>query len=721
MTKKKDIEFLRVTHLRGPNIWTYRPVIEAWLDIGELENFPSDKIPGLYERLTALLPHLVEHRCGVGERGGFNERLRDGTYAGHILEHVVLELQNLAGMRTGFGKTRQTSEAGVIYKMAFRTRQEQVGRAALAAGRELLMAAIEDRPYDLVATVARLTDMVESLCLGPSTANIVDAATDRKIPSIRLTDGNLVQLGHGARQRRIWTAETDATSAIAEGIASDKDLTKSLLASAGVPVPEGELVRSADEAWEAAEDIGLPVVVKPYDGNHGRGVTLNLTTEADVKEAYEIAAQKGGSRSVIVERFIAGDEHRLLVVGRKLIAAARGESLWVTGDGVHSVKQLTDMHINTDPRRGETEDCPLGIVKPHESLEIILELKRQNLTHESVPAAGHKVLIQPNGNVAVDVTDLVHPDVAEMACLAARVIGLDIAGIDLVAQDISRPLEAQGGAIIEVNASPGLLAHLKPAEGGQPRPVGAAIVDQLFAPEDTGRIPVVGVTGLRHSVLIANLTAWLLEVSGKSVGLSCEEGIYLNGRKVPRGPLSAWESGQRLLLNRNVEAAVFHNGSRMILTEGLAYDKCAVGIVTDTGGHAELSEFYISDEDDMYGVLRTQVDVVLPDGAAVLNAAEPQVVEMAELCDGAVIFYGLDEQLPAIVEHRQDGERAVFLRASGFVLAAGANEVASLPLSCMPASQKGNEEAVLAAIAAGWALGLEPGLIAAALRTFKAN
>jgi cyanophycin synthetase len=338
-----------------------------------------------------------------------------------------------------------------------------------------------------------------------------------------------------------------------------------------------------------------------------------------------------------------------------------------------------------------------------------------------VPLAGQKILIQPNGNVALDVTDQVHPEIADMATLAARVVGLDIAGIDLVVQDISRPLAAQGGAIIEVNASPGLLAHLKPAEGGQPRPVGAAIVDQLFAAEDTGRIPVVGVAGQRHSALIAKLTSWLLQVSGKSVGLSCEEGIYLNGRAVPRGPLSVWESGQRLLLNRNVEAAVFHNGNHMILTEGLAYDKCMVGIVTDTGGHEELSEFYISDEEDMYSVLRTQVDVVLPDGAAVLNAAEAQVVEMADLCDGAVIFYGVDGDLPAIVEHRQDGERAVFMRSNGFVLAAGTNEVAVLPLSCMPAKQAGNEEAVLAAIAAGWALGLEPGLIAAALRTFKAN
>lgn len=720
MTKKKDIEVLRVTHLRGPNIWTYRPVIEAWLDIGELENFPSNKLPGLYERLTAMLPNLVEHRCGVGEVGGFLERLRDGTYAGHILEHIVLELQNLAGMRTGFGKTRQTAEGSGIYKMAFRTRQEQVGRTALAAGRELLMAAIEDKPFDLDAAVARLTEMVESLCLGPSTANIVDAATDRKIPHIRLTDGNLVQLGHGARQRRIWTAETDHTSAIAEGIASDKDMTKDLLSSVGVPVPEGVLVRSADEAWEEAQDIGLPVAVKPYDGNHGRGVSLNLATEADVKAAYDIAVQRGGSESVIVERFIVGDEHRLLVVGRKVVAASKGESLWVTGDGKQSVQELVDTQINTDPRRGTTEEFPLNIVEPRKSTEVQLDLQRQGLTPDSVPEAGRRVLIQLNGNVANDVTDLVHPEVAEMAALAARTVGLDIAGIDLVVQDVSKPLAEQGGAIIEVNASPGLLAHLKPADGIA-RPVGAAIVDQLFAQDEDGRIPIVGVSGTRHTALIARITAWLLQVSGRYVGMANEEGVHLNGRKVPRGPLSEWESGQRLLLNKNVEAAVFANGNRMVLTEGYAYDKCLVGVVTDAQGHGELGEFYISEEAQMFNVLRTQVDVVLPEGAAVLNAADAQVAEMAELCDGSVIFYGMDEQVPAIAAHLKDGKRAVFLRADGYVMADGADVVATLPLNCLPESEAGCTEAVLAAIGIGWALGLAPDLIGAALRTFEWN
>ncbi|WP_256082098.1 cyanophycin synthetase [Massilia sp. YIM B04103] len=721
MTKKKDIEVLRVTHLRGPNIWTYRPVIEAWLDIGELEQFPSDKLPGLYERLTAMLPNLIEHRCGVGERGGFLERLRGGTYAGHILEHVVLELQNLAGMRTGFGKTRQTAEGSGIYKMAFRTRQEQVGRAALTAGRDLLMAAIEDRPYDVAGAVASLTDLVESLCLGPSTGNIVDAATDRKIPHIRLTDGNLVQLGHGARQRRIWTAETDNTSAIAEGIASDKDMTKDLLSSAGVPVPEGVLVRSADEAWEEAQDIGLPVAVKPYDGNHGRGVSLNLNTETDVKAAYDIAVARGGSKSVIVEKFIIGNEHRLLVVGRRLIAASRGESLWAVGDGKSTVQELVDSQINTDPRRGTTEEFPLNIVQPRESEEVLLDLQRQGLTPDSVPDAGRKVLIQLNGNVANDVTDEVHPSVAEMAALATRVVGLDIAGIDLVVEDISRPLEEQGGAIIEVNASPGLLAHLKPAHGGKVRPVGAAIVDELFGDDEDGRIPIVGVSGQRHTTLIARLTAWMLQTNAKHVGLSCEDGIYLNGRKVARGPLSEWESGQRLLLNKNVEAAVFDNSNRMVLTEGYAYDKCTVGVVTDASGHEELGEFYIDSEEKMYGVLRTQVDVVLPEGAAVLNASDAQVVDMAELCDGAVIFYGLNADVPALAAHRQDGNRAVFLSTDGFVLASGSDELAVLPPSCLPAGHEAHQEAVLAAIGAGWALGLEPELMGAALRTFDWN
>ena len=718
-TKKKNIEFLRVTHLRGPNIWTYRPVIEVWLDIGELESYPSNTLPGFYERLTALLPGLIEHRCGVGERGGFLERLREGTWAGHILEHVVLEIQNLAGMRTGFGQTRSTTTTGV-YKMAFRTRQEQVGRAALHVARDCLMALIEEQAFDLDTKINELHEMVDDLCLGPSTAHIVEAATERRIPFIRLTEGNLVQLGHACAQRRIWTAETDRTSAIAESIASDKDLTKTLLQSCGVPVPEGSLVKSAEEAWEEAQDIGVPVVVKPYDGNHGRGVSLNLMTEADVTAAYHLAARKGDSESVIVERYITGNEHRLLVVGKHVVAAAKGEALWVTGNGKSNVIELVDEQINTDPRRGTTEDSPLNAIAPQNGAEHILELERQGLTAYSIPLDGQRVLIQPNGNVALDVTDDVHPEVAKAAALAARIVGLDIAGIDLVAEDISRPLEEQRGAIIEVNASPGLLAHLKPAEG-KPRPVGTAIIAHLFAPDENGRIPIIGVAGTRGTSLISRLIACILSVSGKHTGVACAQGLFLDHKHVVKTDCTKWDAGQRLLLNRSVQAAVFETNARMILTDGLAYDKCTVGVVTDMDGYADLAEFYVTEAEQMFKILRTQIDVVLPHGAAVLNAANPQVLELAELCDGKVVLYALSGDAESIRDHRKKGERAVYLRENKIVLASGDSETILLALSALKSTINEQEESVIAAVAAAFALDVPADLIVAGLRTFDAT
>jgi cyanophycin synthetase len=719
MKKKKDIDILRVTHLRGPNIWTYRPVIEAWLDIGELEECPSNTLPGLYERLTGWLPGLIEHRCGVGEPGGFLERLRDGTWPGHILEHVVLELQNLAGMKTGFGKTRSTSDRG-IYKMAFRTRDETVGRAALDAGKALLMAAIDDTPFDLKATVAALTDLVDRWCLGPSTAHIVDAATERRIPSIRLTEGNLVQLGHGAAQRRIWTAETDRTSAIGESIASDKDLTKTLLASCGVPVPEGTLVRSAAAAWEEAQDIGLPVALKPVDGNHGRGVSLNLMNEADIHAAYAIAAEEGDSSAVLVERFIPGNEHRLLVVGQKVVAAARGESLWVTGDGVSTVTQLCDSQINTDPRRGNSEEFPLNTVQPSESDEIKLDLQRQGLTPDSVPQAGRKVLIQLNGNVADDVTDLLHPDVAYMAALAARVVGLDIAGIDLVCEDISQPLDVQRGAIIEVNSSPGLLAHIKPAQG-EPRAVGQAIIAHLFDDGETGRIPLIGVTGTADAALVARLVGSVLHLSGKHVGVANRDGLFLDRRQVTSRDGTRFDAGQRLLINRTVQAAVFESNARTILAEGLPYDRCLVGIVTDMGLVADVADQYIADQEALFNVVRSQVDVVLSHGAAVLNADDAEVVQLAELSDGAVTFYALDGANAVLARHRAAGGRTVFLRDGHIVLADGDGETSLLSMSRIKPATATQPQAVLAAAAAAWALDVPHDLICAGLRTFDAD
>jgi len=714
----KRIEFLRVNHLRGPNIWTYRPVIEAWLDIGDLEDHPSNTLPGFYERLTAMLPGLAVHRCGVGEPGGFLERLREGTWAGHILEHVVLELQNRAGMRTGFGKTRQTAQRG-IYKMAFRTRQEQVGRAALEAGRDLVHAAIHNTPFDVAATVAQLHELVDEHCLGPSTAHIVEAATERGIPYLRLNDGNLIQFGHGCKQRRIWTAETDQTSAIAEEIASDKDLTKSILSCSGVPVPEGQLVNTAQEAWEAAQDIGLPVALKPHDGNHGRGVSLDLNTQKDVEAAFALAQRKGGGR-VIVEQFIPGNEHRFLVVGKRVIAVAKGEELWVKGDGQANIIDLVESQINTDPRRGTTEDAPLNALAPQHGAEIILELERQGFTAYSVPAKGQQVLIQRNGNVAFDITDEVHPSVAAMACLAARAVGLDVAGVDMVLEDAAKPLGTQRAAVIEVNASPGLLAHIKPASG-QPRAIGKAIVEHLFGAEQSARIDLVGITGQKDTTLIARLLAWMLQTQGRQVGLACCDGLYLGQRLVDERDSSGWDAGQNLLINRELDVAVFEHHPTAILNEGLAYDKCAVGVVTDVSGFEAFSAHHIDSLDKLYSVVRTQVDVILPHGTAVLNAADPQVVEMAGLCDGNVIYYGLNAQVLALAAHRAAGQAVVFFEAGKLVLVQGDARVDWIALEALLANDIETHAWVLAAVAAAWALGMSPSLIGAGLRTFEQN
>ena len=738
MSHHPAIDLLRINYLRGPNIWTYRPVLEVWLDLGHLEDFPSNLLPGFNDRLTTLLPALLEHRCGVGERGGFLQRLHEGTWTGHVLEHVVIELLNLADMPTGFGQTRSTSQRGV-YRMVFRARDEQVARTALAEGHALLMAAINDTPFaasDVQVAVEKIRAKVDDCYLGPSTAAIVAAATDRGIPHIRLNAGNLVQLGYGASQRRIWTAETDLTSAIAEGIAGDKDLTKSLLATCGVPVPEGQIVASAEEAWEAAQDIGLPVVVKPSDGNHGRGVSLDLQTREDVMAAFTVAAPQGSE--VMVERFIRGQEHRLLVVGGRVVAAARGDVASVTGDGRLTVIELVDAQLNTDPRRGLEEDFPLSRIDIHQDEAIVLDLQRQGLSPDAVPAAGRTVLIQRNGNVAIDCTDQVHPEVDHIVSLAARVVGLDIAGIDVVAEDISRPLHEQGGAVIEVNAGPGLLMHLKPAEGA-PRPVGRAICEHLF-PESTnptdgktaspnGRIPLVGIAGADETSHVARLVAWLLHLSGRVTGLACQDGLYLDQRCVDPSASAHWEAGQRLLMNRSVQAAVFENGADVILRSGLAYDRCQVGVVTDLQGRAALAEFDVTDDAQMFKVLRSQVDVVLPSGAAVLNAAVAGIVEMAELCDGEVIFYTASSAAlaaPSVAAHRERGGRSVFLRQDQVVLATGNSESFLPALGKLSAWHQRHvrpslsSSTLLAAVGAAWALGIPLNLIGAGMEAFNA-
>lgn len=713
-TTKRDMTFLRIMSLKGPNIWTYRPVLEAWVDIGDLEDSPSNTIPGFYERLTAYLPSLIEHRCSLDIYGGFLQRLREGTWPAHILEHVTLELQNLAGMPGGFGKAREMDRRGV-YKVVVRAWHEKITLASLHFAKGLVLAAMDDRPFDVADAIGHLREMAESLLLGPSTHSIVEAADERNIPAIRLNAGNLVQLGYGAAQRRIWTAETDQTSAIAETISQDKSLTKQLLKNCGIPIPDGYSVTSPAMAWEAAEDLGLPAVVKPCAGNHGRAVFTNLCKREEIEAAYEVA--EGEDSGVIVERFIQGQEHRLLVIGNKMIAAARGEIAGVTGDGVSTIRQLVELQLNTDPRRGYSENHPLNPIRIDSAG--VLELARQGHSADSVPDAGVSVIVQRIGNVAFDVTDQVHPDTAEMVVLAAKVIGLDIAGIDLVVEDISQPLSRQHGAVVEVNAGPGLLMHLKPAQG-TPRPVGHAIVEHLFPAQASGRIPIIAVCGSLDSTGAAILIADLLQLNNQRIGLACRRGLFLNQRKVQAGDCANWEATHKLLLNPSIDAVIAESSAHRLLTEGLAYDRCKIAVLTDIDPDEDFSEFAMNSTAKRYSIYRSFVDVVLPDGVAVLDAADPLMLEMADLCDGEVIFFATDPALPAVVRHREKHGRAVCLEQDAVVLMSGHEQTVLISIQELPTHAFGIKQ-TLASIATAWALNTDSEIMRAGLHAHTHN
>lgn len=717
------MEFRKILALRGPNIWAKFPVLEAWVDLGVLKDSPSDELPGFNERLMSWLPTMVEHRCSVGERGGFFERLRRGTYQAHILEHVTLELQSLAGCEVGFGRARETSEDGV-YKVAIEYEEEEFARACFVTGRELCLAAVYDRPFDVAEEVERLRAVLNSVKFGPSTAAIVAAARDRGIPVQRLNKDSLVRLGWGVRAQRILTAETSRTGAIAESIAQDKELTRELLRQVGVPVPNGRPVADAEDAWAAAEWVGVPVVVKPRFGNHGRGVVTNLHTREQVMAAYAEAMEEGSE--VVVEKFARGADFRLLVVGGKLVAAARRDPAQVLGDGRHSIAQLIET-VNKDPRRGDGHDNVLSkIVVCPIARQTLLE---QGYTPESVPHAGTMVVVRRNANLstggtAADVTDAVHPEVAARAVEAARVIGLDVAGIDVIARDIARPMEEQGAIVVEVNAGPGLRMHIEPSSG-RPRPVGRAIIDSLFPPGENGRIPVVAVTGVNGKTTVTRLIAHILKQTGKTVGMTCTDGIVVDGRVVDTGDCSGPQSARAILANPMVEAAVLETARGGILREGLAFDWCDVGVVTNIGEGDHLGIGAIETVEKLASVKRTVIDAVGSWGTGVLKADDPLTAAMAEHCPGSVTFFARNADDPVIAAHRAKGGKAVFVREGVVTLAEGARETALVSLTKVPLTMQGRigfqVENVLAATASAWAIGVPASTLVDALASFSSD
>ncbi|WP_333709484.1 cyanophycin synthetase [Tepidimonas ignava] len=702
----------RLRALRGPNLWSRHTALEATVTC-EPHECDVRRLPGFDERLRQRFPQL----------GALPQPSADGVLTmAHALEVAALALQTEAGCAVSFSRTIAAPEPGV-FQVVVEYGVEDVGRAAFDAALQLLQAAQDDTPFDLQAVLAHLRELDEDLRLGPSTGSIVEAAVRRGIPYRRLTTGSLVQLGWGSQQRRIQAAECDSTSAIAESIAQDKELTKRLLHAVGVPVPLGRPVADAEDAWRAAQELGGAVVVKPRDGNQGKGVTVNVSTREQVLAAYEAAARYG--TEVMVERYLPGIDFRLLVVGNRLVAAARRDPPLVIGDGVHTVRELVE-RVNADPRRGDGHATPLTRIRLD---AIALErLAQQGLTPDDVPALGQRVVLRNNANLstggtATDVTDEVHPDVAQRAILAAMTVGLDVCGVDVVCQTVARPLEEQQGGIVEVNAAPGLRMHLSPSYG-KGRDVGQAIIDHMFAPGQDGRIPLVAVTGTNGKTTTVRLTAHLMQRHGWRVGFTDTNGVYVQGRAIDTGDCSGPKSARRLLAHPDVDAAVLETARGGILREGLAFDRCHVGVVTNIGTGDHLGLNYITTAEDVGVLKRVIVQNVAPNGWTVLNAADPHCVAMAPLSPAPVIYFGPDAHHPVIATHRALGRRVVFVDHDAIVAAEGGWHM-RLPLADIPLTDAGRipfqVDNSMAAIAAAWGAGVSWSAIVEGLRTFEAT
>ena len=706
------MEVSRIRALRGPNLWSRHTSIEAMVRCNA-DQVDLSQHPEFETQLRHLFP-------GVGSLRSTDRKAK--LSMAHALEAATLHLQIEAGCTVTFSRTTATPEEG-LFQVVVEYTQEEVGCLAMKLARELCMAALHNTPFDVDAAIDQLHGLDEDIRLGPSTGSIVDAALARGIPYRRLTEGSLVQLGWGSKQRRFQAAEIDATSAIAESIAQDKELTKKLLHAAGVPVPLGRPVINAEDAWVAAQEIGVPVVVKPRDGNQGKGVAVNITTREGVMEAYTTAASF--RNEVLVERFLPGSDYRLLVVGNKLVAAARREPPLVVGNGKNTVRELVDL-VNADPRRGEGHATSLTKIRFDDIA--LARMKEQGYDADSVPAKGARVILRNNANLstggtATDVTDDVHPEVALRAVAAAQMVGLDICGVDVVCESVLRPLEEQSGGVVEVNAAPGLRMHLSPSFG-KGRDVGEAVISTMFPDGDDGRIPVIAVTGTNGKTTTVRLTSHLLRAHGLRVGMTNTDGVYVNGRQTDSGDCSGPRSARNVLMHPDVDAAVLETARGGMLREGLAFDRCQVAVVTNIGMGDHLGLNYISTVEDLAVLKRVIVQNVAPSGVAVLNATDPIVAAMAGNCPGQVTFFGLDAHHPVIATHRAQGKRVLFVEDEQIVAMQG-NHSVRIPLSEIPVTRSGaigfQIENAMASIAAAWAVGVPWQTICTGLATFVSD
>ena len=659
------MRILEIKVLKGPNYWSVRrnKLIQMKLDLEEMEQKPTNKIAGFRERLEVMFPGMHEHRCSVGAPGGFFQRVDEGTWMGHVIEHIALEIQTLAGMMCGFGRTRGAGAKGE-YFVVFAYMEEDAGVYAAKAAVCITQALVSGEDYNLEEDIQKMREIREDTRLGPSTGCIVDEAARRGIPYIRLNKQSLVQLGYGVHQKRIRATIASTTGNIAVDIACDKEETKNLLEAAEIPVPRGVVVRTELALQEAIDKFGFPLVIKPIDGNHGKGNTTNITTWEQALQAFEAA--KVYSRSVIVERFILGYDFRILVINYKFICAALRTPASVVGDGEHNIQWLID-ETNRDPRRGFGHEKVLTQITVDQSTQKMLD--EVNYTLEMVPPAGERVLLKSTANLSTggtsaDVTDLVHPDNIFMCERIARIIGLDICGIDIMAPDLQMPVSQNGGAILEVNAAPGFRMHIEPSEG-LPRNVAEPVVDMLFPSGNKGRIPIIAITGTNGKTTTTRLTAHIMKSAGRKVGFTTSDGVYINNQLMMKGDCTGPISAQFVLKDPTVDFAVLECARGGMLKSGLAFQHCDVSIVTNVAeDHIGLGG--INNIEQMAKLKAILPETTRKDGYAILNADDNLVFGMARGLDCNVALFSMDENNPRIRAHCEDGGIATVLE-NGFI------------------------------------------------------
>ncbi len=711
----------KIQVLRGPNIWSIRrkKLIQMRLDLEEMEELPTNKIDGFRERIEAMIPSLITHRCSEGVEGGFFHRVETGTWMGHVIEHIALEIQTLAGMDTGFGRTRETKTKGV-YNVVFSYIEENCGVYTAEQSVEIAKCLIEGQDYDMNKCIKRLKEIRERERLGPSTGSIVEEAVARNIPWIRLGRNSLVQLGYGVNQQRFQATITGKTSSIAVDIACNKELTKKMLDEAAIPVPTGDLVVDEEDLENVIRKIGYPIVLKPLDGNHGRGQTINVNDWETAK--IGLHHSQTVSRKVIVEKYITGYDFRVLVINHKMVAAARRVPANVVGDGEMNIQQLIDRE-NLDPRRGYGHENVLTEILVDKDTNELLE--KLNYTLETVPQKGEIVYLKSTANLStggtsIDVTDMIHPENVTMCERISKIIGLDVCGIDIMAENLTQPLKESGGAILEVNAAPGFRMHLAPSEG-LPRNVAAPVVDMLYPPGKPVRIPIIAVTGTNGKTTTTRLIAHIVKNNGYRVGFTTSDGIYIQNTMLTKGDTTGPISAEFVLKDPTVEFAVLETARGGILRSGLGFSYCDIGVLTNIKeDHLGLSD--IHNLKDLTKVKRVVLDSVKKDGWSVLNADDEFSMKLMPELDSKVAIFSLDENNPHIKKFAKEGKITCVYEEGFITIKKGDWKIRIAKATSIPITMEGKARFmisnVLAASLATYLYGFEIEDIANSLRTF---